>query len=104
MIGELRVMYSNDDAQIAIQGNRAYLYAFRIDKDFQGRGLGKHLLSAVIDTLFRRGYTEFKVGVEDDNARAIHIYKSFGFNEVITRKYEKYQGNEYEYNLYLKRL
>ena len=49
------------------------------------------------------GYTEFTVGVEDDNERAIHIYHSMGFNEFLLRKQEEYQGDAYEYNLYLKR-
>lgn len=102
LIGELRVMYSNEDNRFAIEGQRAYLYAFRIDKKYQGKGYGKHLLANVLDKLKAKGYTEFTVGVEDDNARAIHIYKSFGFNDVIARKTEEYQGDSYEYNLYLK--
>ena len=46
-------------------------------------------------------YDEFTVGVEDDNHRAIHIYKDFGFNEIIARIHEEYQGEGYDYNLYL---
>lgn len=34
---------------------------------------------------------------------AIHMYQSMGFTEVIARKYEEYQGDGYEYNLYLRR-
>ena len=102
LIGELRVMYSNEDNRFAIQGQRAYLYAFRIDKKHQGKGYGRYLLAYVLNDLKAKGYTEFTVGVEDDNARAIHIYKSFGFNDVIARKTEEYQGDRYEYNLYLK--
>lgn len=102
LIGELRVMYSNEDNRFAIEGQRAYLYAFRIDKKYQGKGYGRYLLAYVLNDLKAKGYTEFTVGVEDDNARAIHIYKSFGFNDVIARKNEEYQGDRYEYNLYLK--
>lgn len=102
LIGELRVMYKNEDNQFAIEGQRAYLYAFRIDKKYQGKGYGKYLLAYVLDDLKAQGYTEFTVGVEDDNVRAIHIYKSFGFNDVIARKTEEYQDDRYEYNLYLK--
>lgn len=102
LIGELRVMYSNEDNQFAIEGQRAYLYAFRIDKKHQGKGYGKYLLANVLDNLKAKGYTEFTVGVEDDNVTAIHIYKSFGFNNVIARISEKYQGDRYKYDLYLK--
>ena len=104
LLGELHVRYESSDPLEAIRGQRAYLYAFRIHKDHQDKGLGKFLMKTVIDILFRSGYSEFTIGVEDDNQRAVHIYKSFGFNEVIDRKYEEYQGDGYEYNLYLKRI
>lgn len=101
-IGELHVAYESDDER-AVKGKRAYLFAFRIHEDYQGRGYGKRLLQSVIDTLFKQGYAEFTVGVEDNNARAKHIYDSFGFNDLIARKYEEYQGDGYEYGLYLRR-
>ena len=102
LLGELHVRYESDDRQEAEKGRRAYLYAFRIHKDHQGLGLGKFLLRTVVNLLSESGYSEFTVGVEDDNLRALHIYKSFGFSEIIARKYEEYQGDGYEYNLYLK--
>ena len=101
-IGELHVAYKSDDER-AVKGNRAYLYAFRIHEDYQGRGYGKQLLQSVIATLTEQGYSEFTVGVEDDNTKAKHIYDSFGFTELIARKYEEYQGDGYEYGLYLRR-
>lgn len=101
-IGELHAAYESDDDR-AVKGKRAYLFAFRIHEDYQGRGYGKRLLQSVIDTLTEQGYYEFTVGVEDENDRARHIYESFGFTELIARKYEEYQGNGYEYGLYLKR-
>ena len=104
LIGELHVSYESNDKREALNGVRAYLYAYRVHKDFQGMGLGKLLMKTVLDTLSKEGYSEFTVGVEDDNDRALHIYKEFGFSEVIARKYEEYQGDGYEYNLYLKRL
>lgn len=101
-IGELHTAYESDDER-AIKRKRAYLFAFRIHEDYQGRGYGKQLLQNVIDTLYKNGYTEFTVGVEDENDRARHIYDSFGFTELIARKYEEYQGDGYEYGLYLRR-
>lgn len=102
LIGELRVMYENEDKRFAVKDRRVYLYAFRIHKDFRGKGLGKYLLSNVINKLWKNGYTEFTVGVEDDNKKAEYIYKSFGFDKLIARIQEEYQGDKYEYNLYLK--
>ena len=101
-IGELHAAYESDDER-AVKEKRAYLFAYRIHEDYQGHGYGKQLLQNVIDTLYKKGYTEFTVGVEDDNARAKHIYDSFGFTELFARKYEEYQGDGYEYGLYLRR-
>ena len=103
LIGELRAMYSNSDERFAQKGKRAYLYAFRIHENHQGKGLGKHLLKYVIDNLTQNGYYEITVGVEDDNERAKHIYNSFGFDKIVSRIQEEYQGEKYEYNLYQKR-
>lgn len=104
LAGELRVMYTGEDEKMTVRGSRAYLYAFRIRKELQGKGLGKVLLTQVLDILVQAGYKEATIGVEDDNTRAIHMYDHFGFREVIARKQEQYQGSSYEYNLYLKSL
>ena len=103
LIGELHVMYENDDENFAIRGKRAYLFAFRVRKDYQNKGYGTYLLKTVLTLLKGDGYYEFTVGVEDDNSRAIHMYQALGFNELLLRKQEEYQGDAYEYNLYLKR-
>ena len=101
-VGELHAAYVSNDER-AIIGQRAYLYAFRIRDGYRGRGLGKKLLRFVINELSGQGYTEFTVGVEDNNERAGHIYESFGFTELIARKYEEFQGDGYEFGLYLRR-
>ena len=85
-----------------IENIRVYLSAFRVLKEYQGKGLGQNLLNFVIKDLEAKGYTEFTIGVEDDNENALHIYKKFGFNKIIARLNEEYEGNSYEYNLYLR--
>lgn len=104
IIGELRVKYISDDNRFAEKGNRAYLYAFRIHKKYQGKGLGNFLLKNILTILTENGYSEFTVGVEDDNARARYMYKKHGFTETIARIKESYQGDSYEYDLLLKRI
>ena len=103
LIGELHVMYESNDENFAVRGRRAYLFAFRVREDFQNKGYGTYLLKNVLAILKENGYREFSVGVEDDNFRAIHMYQALGFNELLLRKQEEYQGDAYEYNLYLKR-
>ena len=104
IIGELRVKYISDDNRFAEKGKRAYLYAFRVHQKYQGKGLGNSLLENVLTILAEKGYREFTVGVEDDNARARYMYEKNGFTESVARIKESYQGDSYEYDLLLKRI
>lgn len=101
-IGEITINYINHDLQTeTIPNKRVYLEAFRIEKIFQEKGLGTKLINYAIDTLVQEGYSEFTIGVEDDNEIAKHIYFKLGFTEAI----DKGSGDEFdscEYTLYLK--
>ena len=103
LIGELHVTWRSDDPQLAIDGQRAYLSAFRIREDKQGHGFGQFLLREVIRRIEGAGFREITVGVEDDNPRAKHMYAKAGFTEFVARRRESYQGDEYEYDLLLRR-
>ena len=100
VIGEITVSYKNDELETeTIPNKRVYLQAFRVDKKYQGQGLGQKLIKYCIDYLNNIGYTEFTIGVEEDNEIARHIFK-FGFNKVI----DKGQGDKFnpsEYILYI---
>ncbi len=103
LVGELHVTWRSDDPLAAMDGRRAYLSAFRIREDRQGRGYGQHLLRGVIAAIEERGYREITIGVEDDNLRAKHLYAKFGFTDFLERRRESYQGDSYEYDLLLRR-
>ena len=102
VIGEITVSYKNDELETeTIPNKRVYLQAFRVDKKYQKQGLGQKLIKYCIDYLINIGYTEFTIGVEEDNEVAKHIYFKFGFNKAIDKGY----GDEFdpgEYTLYLK--
>lgn len=102
LIGEIHAMYVHSDERFAAKNRRAYLFAFRIHKDFQGKGYGQFLMNEVIAALVKKGYSEFTIGVEDDNETALHIYSKLGFTHFLGRIGEEYQGDKYEYGLYLK--
>lgn len=102
LTGEIHAAYIHDDERFAIRNKRAYLFAFRIHKDFQGKGYGQFLMSEVISSLAEKGYSEFTIGVEDHNETAIHIYSKLGFTQLIGKMSEEYQGDSYEYGLYLR--
>jgi len=47
-----------------------------------GRGLGRRLLAEILRTVFEEiGAHRFFLDVVEDNFRARHLYKSFGFTE-----------------------
>ena len=101
LIGELHVTWRSDDPRFAIDGQRAYLSAFRIREDKQGVGFGNFLLDSVIRTISQGIYQEITIGVEDDNPRARHMYVKRGFVERVARCRESYQGDSYEFDLLL---
>lgn len=61
------------------------------------------MINEVISILAEKGYSEFTIGVEEDNETAMHIYSKLGFTQLIGRMSEEYQGDSYEYWLYLMR-
>ena len=103
IIGEIKVTYKSDMPNQTIPNVRVYLYAFRIHKDYQNKGLGQKLFAFVINLLENKGITEFTLGVEDDNEIAKHIYEKFDFTEIIDRQSETVKGRTYEYNLLLRK-
>ena len=103
LVGELRTKYESNDENFAMHGKRAYMYAFRVREGVQNKGYGTYLFKKVLAILEANGYSEFTIGVEDDNLKALHMYKKMGFHQFLLRKHEEYQGDEYEYNLYLRK-
>lgn len=101
-IGEITVNYKRNKLETeTIPNRRVYLDAFRVDKKYQGQGLGQKLINYCIDYLTNIGYIEFTIGVEDDTEKAKHIYFKLGFTDAI----DKGHGDEFdpsEYILYLK--
>ena len=102
-IGEVSVNYVCHDLPTeAIPNQRVYLEAFRLEKEYQGKGLGQKLIQFVLTDLENKGYTEFTIGVEDDNEVAKHIYFKYGFTTEI----DKGHGDKFdptEYTLYLRK-
>ena len=102
-IGEITVNYiSHELLTETIPNIRVYFEAFRINRKYQGKGLGQKLIEYTINDLKEKGFKEFTIGVEEDNEKAKHIYFKYGFIEAID--YGK--GDEFdptEYTLYLKK-
>ena len=103
IIGEVSINYANQNLKTeTIPRKRVYFEAFRVNKKYQGYGLGQKLLESALEYVKRMGYIEATVGVEENNKIAKHIYNKYGFTEAIDRG----QGTELdscEYTLYLKK-
>jgi ribosomal protein S18 acetylase RimI-like enzyme len=50
-----------------------------VSADYRGKGIGKSLLSTVINESDRRGYTRLSLGADLRNVSAISFYHTFGF-------------------------
>lgn len=102
-IGELSANYSSRAlAEEAVPQQRVYLDTFRLTKAYRGAGLGQKLLRYALDDLEARGFTEFTIGVEEDNKIARHIYSKFGFTVPVAQGH----GSLYDpcdYTLYLRK-
>ncbi len=102
-IGELSANYSSRAlAEEAVPQQRVYLDTFRLAKAYRGAGLGQKLLRYALDDLEARGFTEFTIGVEEDNKIAKHIYSKFGFTVPVAQGH----GSLYDpcdYTLYLRK-
>ena len=102
-IGEITVNYKSHDLELeTIANKRVYLQALRIDRQYQGHGFAQKLFEYIINDLKSKGYSEFTLGVEEDNYIAKHIYEKYGFNEAIC----KGNGKNFDldqYTLYLKK-
>jgi GNAT superfamily N-acetyltransferase len=114
LIGELYIFWNSEDKDEANGKDRAYLCAFRVEKDFRGLGLGKKLMERVLQRVEEKGFKEVTIAADnDDLERLTAMYKSWGFIELV-----KFQSYDYHYidnnnsptyyeipfGLYLKRL
>ena len=54
------------------------------ETDCQNRGVGRKVLSMLIDWLFRSGYSKIVLNTNLTNTRAQHVYESLGFQKVRT--------------------
>ncbi|MFW6036079.1 MAG: GNAT family N-acetyltransferase [Halothermotrichaceae bacterium] len=70
--------------------NCAQILSIAVESKWQGRGLGKQLVSSGLDYLKKEGIKKVKLEVRPDNFPAKKIYESFGFKAVD--KAEDLQG------------
>jgi ribosomal protein S18 acetylase RimI-like enzyme len=82
VVGQLFVQLISSRRELADGLQRAYIYAFRIQPDYRGHGLGGHLLSAAEDDLRQRGFRIGVLNVARDNEAARLFYHRWGYQVV----------------------
>ena len=68
-------------------GDRAFIYAFAVRPEVQGRGYGRAMLGTTIRRLRDDGWSVVGLEVEVTNLRAKSLYASCGFELVTTYQY-----------------
>jgi GNAT superfamily N-acetyltransferase len=82
-VGVARYVRSNDDAEVAE-------IAVTVIDDWQGRGLGRLLLTRLTDRARREGVRRFSAVVLGQNREALGLFNSFG---DVRREYEAGMGD-----------
>ncbi|GAB1667295.1 MULTISPECIES: ribosomal protein S18-alanine N-acetyltransferase [Mannheimia] len=85
----LKLMEKNQIVAFAISQivlDEATLFNIAVAPEFQGKGFGKRLLSALILQLQQRNVATLWLEVRESNLTAQKLYNSLGFNEVTIRK------------------
>lgn len=79
--GEKTAGYS---LMVPVSDSGLSLMSLLVGKMFQGKGLGKLLLSDSIALARSLGYKQMELSVAPDNTSAVSLYQSFGFETIQT--------------------
>ncbi|MEI5992258.1 hypothetical protein A5881_003814 [Enterococcus termitis] len=67
------------------------IYGFVVRADFRGQGIGRKIMSQLIQQLLERGAETVYLEVESTNDAAVHLYRSIGFEEQTLFDYYVYE-------------
>ncbi len=80
---------------------KAYLFDYAIEEEFQGQGLGYHFLIAICRNLKEQGFSKMSLTVDVENKAAIKLYKDkLGF-EIVTMSEDEYGKDQHRYFMVL---
>ena len=82
-IGEGALVFDTGDPDYTVESRRVYVSRMIVKKEFRNRGIGSEILNFLVDKAKGMGYSEMTIGVDKDNVNALHLYRKFGFTEVI---------------------
>ncbi|MBE6751223.1 MAG: GNAT family N-acetyltransferase [Ruminococcaceae bacterium] len=82
-IGEGALVLDTGDSDYTIPKKRVYVSRMIVKKEYQNRGIGSEILKFLIKKAKEMGFSEMTIGVDKDNVNALHLYRKFGFTEVL---------------------
>lgn len=82
-IGEGALVLDAGDPDYTIPGRRVYVSRMIVKKEYRGQGIGSTILTFLIEKAKEMGFEEMTIGVDKDNVNALHLYRKFGFTEVL---------------------
>lgn len=79
------------------KSHNAMIGSLAIKPEFAGRGIVKRNLQTLINRLFAEGFKRIELYVEDDNTRAVALYKKLGFtvDGVLPAWFKRETENHY---------
>lgn len=89
-IGEIAYVLDMNDPDYTIPNRRIYLSRLIVKQEYRNKGIGGILIDFMIDTIGKMGYKEISIGVDKDNAAALHLYQKKGFTTVIFSGADEY--------------
>ncbi len=82
VIGQLFIQLISSRKELADGSSRAYIYAFRIQPQYRGMGLGSRLLDHAETDLLRRGFRWVTLNVGKKNVQARRLYERHAYRVV----------------------
>lgn len=82
-IGEGALVFDTGDPDYTIPDKRVYVSRMIVKKEYRGQGIGSEILTFLIEKAKEMDFNEMTIGVDKDNTAALHLYRKFGFTEVL---------------------
>ena len=82
-IAEGALVLDTWDSDYTITRRRVYVSRMIVKKEYRNRGIGSEILEFLINKAKEMSFTEMTIGVDKDNANALHMYRKYGFTEVL---------------------
>ncbi len=82
-IGEGALVLDAGDPDYTLPGKRVYVSRMIVKKEYRNQGIGSTILTFLIEKAKEMGFKEMTIGVDKNNVNALHLYRKFGFTEIL---------------------